>query len=496
MKMTAERRALDKIFRRRDRYDIPDWQREEVWDTAKKQRLIDSILRGWKLPKFYFVKASDDEHEVVDGQQRLSAIFEFCSNELPLSAESAKRFGGSLYRDLSQKVADSLDDFEIEYDVIEDATDEELKDFFQRLQAGLPLTSSEKLNAVHSKLRDYCRTISRHPFFKETVPIPDTRYSHFDIAAKVATIEIEGLDTGLRFDDIKDVFESHRSFSPTSAVAKRIRAALDLLHNAFKDNGAALRTRTVVQSLITLTCKLIATGRSKGLESKIRKFFEAFAAELVQQIEMGQNASDSDYVTFQRSVNANVKGGAKTRHEILLRKLFRLSPSLADVFDPSIVAESGVAGRVGNLGDSITQLIDQLNKKYAAKGGEDLFKATNKTAQALVRIRKTVNSLDEYKALVDDLYFLFRESVGSRLGGNWPASFADVNELRTDLRHDVDHGDAGKVRSKRRKIGKIFGKYAGGGTPDTMEPAKFTLVQSNILAAIEGDLRGLLAKAP
>jgi hypothetical protein len=28
MKMTAERRALDKIYRRRDRYDIPDWQRE------------------------------------------------------------------------------------------------------------------------------------------------------------------------------------------------------------------------------------------------------------------------------------------------------------------------------------------------------------------------------------------------------------------------------------------------------------------------------------
>ena len=496
MKMSAERRALDKIFRRRNRYDIPDWQRGEVWDTARKQRLIDSILRGWKLPKFYFVKTSDDVYQVEDGQQRLSAIFEFCSNELPLSPESVERFGGLFYRDLSQKVADSLDDFEIEYDVIEDATDEELKDFFQRLQAGLSLTSSEKLNAVHSKLRNYCRTASEHPFFKETVVIPDTRYSHFDIAAKVATIEIEGLDTGLRFDDIKDVFESQRNFSPTSAVAKRIRAALDLLHSAFKDNGAALRTRTVVQSLITLTCKLIATGRSKGLESEIRKFFEAFATELGQQIEMGQAASDSDYLTFQRSVNANVKGGAKTRHEILLRKLFRLSPSLADVFDPSIVAESGVSGRVSNLGDSITQLIDQLNKKYAANGGEDLFKATNKTAQALVRIRKTAKSLDEYKALIDDLYFLFRESVGSRLGGNWPASFADVNELRTDLRHDVDHGDAGKIRSSRRKIAKVFIKYAGDGTPDTIEPTKFPLVQANILGAIEGDLRGLLGKTP
>ena len=496
MKITPERRALDKVYRRRDRYDIPEWQRKEVWDIAKKQRLIDSILRGWKLPKFYFVKSSGDDYEVVDGQQRLSAIFEFCSNELSLSPESAKRFGGPLYSNLEQKVADSFDDFEIEYDVIEDATDEELKDFFQRLQEGLPLTSSEKLNAVHSKLRDYCRAISKHPFFKDTVAIVDTRYSHFDIAAKVATIEIEGLDTGLRFDDIKSVFESQRSFPATSAVAKRIRTALDFLHSAFKDNSAALRTRTVVQSLIILTCKLVATGRSKGLESDIRKFFEAFVSELARQIEMGQAASDSDYLIFQRSVNANVKGGAKTRHEILLRKLFRLSPKLAGVFDPSIIAESGVAGRVNSLGESIAQLIDHLNTKHAANRGEDLFKATNKTAQALVRIRKTAKSLEEYKVLMDDLYFLFRESVGSRLGDNWPASFADVNILRTDLRHDVDHGDAGKVRSKRLKIGKTFEKYAGGGTPDTIEPAKFPLVQANLLGAIEGDLRGLLAKAP
>lgn len=206
MKMTPERRAVDKIFRRRDRYEIPDWQREDVWETAKKQLLIDSILRGWKLPKFYFVKTSDDEYEVVDGQQRLSAIYDFCSNELSLTPESAEEFGGTPYRDLPQKIADSFDDFEIEYDLIEEATDEELKSFFLRLQAGLPLTSSEKLNAVHSKLRNFCRDTAKHLFFAETIAIPNTRYAHFDIVAKVATVEIEGLDTGLRFDDIKKGF--------------------------------------------------------------------------------------------------------------------------------------------------------------------------------------------------------------------------------------------------------------------------------------------------
>jgi uncharacterized protein with ParB-like and HNH nuclease domain len=49
--MLSERRALDKIFKRRDRYEIPEWQRDEVWPEEKKQLLIDSVLRGWKLPK-------------------------------------------------------------------------------------------------------------------------------------------------------------------------------------------------------------------------------------------------------------------------------------------------------------------------------------------------------------------------------------------------------------------------------------------------------------
>src|SRR5580698_5625589 len=100
MKMISEKRAIDKIFRRRDRYDIPDWQRGEVWNREKKQRLIDSILRGWKVPKFYFVEVSTENYLVEDGQQRLTAIWEFFSNDLPLSPESAKKFGVRLYREL------------------------------------------------------------------------------------------------------------------------------------------------------------------------------------------------------------------------------------------------------------------------------------------------------------------------------------------------------------------------------------------------------------
>ena len=54
MKMTGERRAVDKIFRRQNRYEVPDWQRGEVWDRPKKQRLIDSIHLEPKYVVFRF----------------------------------------------------------------------------------------------------------------------------------------------------------------------------------------------------------------------------------------------------------------------------------------------------------------------------------------------------------------------------------------------------------------------------------------------------------
>ena len=188
MEMETRNRALDKIYKRRDRYEIPDWQREEVWNRSKKQKLIDSILNGWKLPKFYFLKVSDspEEYEVVDGQQRLSAIFEFLDNELPLSEASAKKFSATHYEDLDDDISDDFDDFEIQFDEITGATDKELKEFFLRLQEGLPLTSSEKLNAVDSKLRDFCVRIAKHGFFKKTCALANKRYSHFDVAAKAA----------------------------------------------------------------------------------------------------------------------------------------------------------------------------------------------------------------------------------------------------------------------------------------------------------------------
>ena len=491
MKMTPQRRALDKIYKRRDRYEIPEWQRGEVWDTSKKQQLIDSILRGWRLPKFYFVKNTEDEYEVVDGQQRLTAIYEFFANELPLTPPSVTEFGGPYYKDLKSKYSDAFDDFEIDYDEVEEATEAELKQFFQRLQEGLPLTSSEKLNSVHSKLRDFCRNLAKHDFLKKSIVVADTRFAHFDILSKAAIIQIEGIEAGLRYDDIKPVFEAQSNFSATSAAAKRLKAALDFLAAAFPKPSPLLKNRTVVQSIITLACRLIATGNAAGLEKKFAGFMQHFMNQLSDQVELGQAASDYDFIRFQKSINANVKAGARTRQEILLRKAFMHDSDVAAAFDPSALAESGLTGRVKELGDAICAQISRLNSAYAAYHGKDLFKATNKTVSAHNNLANPIKDLTTYKALISDLYFVFRESIGQRLGNKLPNSFGDVNVLRTDLQHDTDHGDKTKVKAKKTQAGSVFQKYSGEASPDVLDPTRFVLVQANILSALELDLKNL-----
>ena len=498
MKMTPHRRALDKIYKRRDRYDIPDWQREEVWSTSRKQKLIDSILRGWRLPKFYFLLTSTDpeEFEVVDGQQRLLAIWEFFDNELSLSPDSDSVTGGTrLYRDLPDQLSDHFDDYEIDYDRIEDASNEDLKEFFQRLQQGLPLTSSEKLNSVHSKLRDFCRELSEHRFFTHKTSVSPRRYGYFDIVAKVAALQIEGMDAGLRYDDLKVTFEAQHAFSKSSIVAKRLRQTLDTLDLIFPEKDTRLRNRTIVQSLSTFVSGMTSTETAKRRAADLKAFVDFFMDELARQVELGQEATDEDFIQFQKTVNANVKSGPQTRQNILLRKLIVYDPSFTDLFRFENISASGLNEEIRRLADSIGSAVTSLNHQYSAIHGQDLIKLTNRTTQALLKLGTPIFDLGGYKQLIDDLYFVLHEGPGSRLHEK-PQSFEDIKLLRTDLRHDLDHGKPGQVARKRKSIGTVFSQYAGSPSPETVAPERLPAIQGSILKRVLSDLENLKDSLP
>jgi hypothetical protein len=488
MEMEARKTAIDKIYKRRNRYEIPEYQREEVWGTKEKQLLIDTILRGWKLPKFYFLKTGPSSYEVVDGQQRLTAIFEFLDGELELSAETSEQYeGAETYDDLDIDVSDRFDDFEIDFDEIDEATEGEIEEFFKRLQGGFRLNSPERLNAVPSKLTTFCRGLAKHKFFKSAVAFKDKRYAYFDVAAKAAAIEIDGLDAGMRINELEPLFKSQAAFSPASKVGRRLKAALDFLGEALPENSRALRLRSVTQSIITLACKLNENDLTEGNGARFRSFVDKFIDELAHQVELGHAATDTDYLAFQRTVSANVKGGARMRHQILLRKLFQFDPAFVEGFGADVVAASGTDAAIKAAQMQIANLISTINTLYSAKHGKDLFKATNKTATAQIELGEICHDVDGYEKLVENLYFLVWEGPKGRLDAI-PESFKTVNTLRTEIQHDVDHGGVKDVKKKKIAAATAFQSLAGIASPAAAPPERFPFVQLQLLTAVRADL--------
>jgi hypothetical protein len=184
---------INEAFNQRAKiHEQPKYQRGEVWKLKKKQMLVDSILRGIDIPKIYFRKLHSalHEYEVADGQQRLTALFKFKNNDFPLSSESINgldlskigRFvvGNKYYRDLNATIKKKFDDYKLTIAVVEDATNEEIRTLFGRLQMGDPLIPAEIRNAIISQLGIEIDNIALNHNFFGSCRIPSTRYKHQD----------------------------------------------------------------------------------------------------------------------------------------------------------------------------------------------------------------------------------------------------------------------------------------------------------------------------
>lgn len=68
----------------------PEFQRNLVWNDKHKESFIDTILKGYPFPEIYIAQSGVDletlqtQQVVVDGQQRLSTIMKYVSDELIL----------------------------------------------------------------------------------------------------------------------------------------------------------------------------------------------------------------------------------------------------------------------------------------------------------------------------------------------------------------------------------------------------------------------------
>lgn len=174
IRITTKSFTLREIVEQIDDGDIdlsPDFQREYVWKSRQRTRLIESILLGIPLPAFYFNQSESGAYQVVDGVQRLSTISLFMKGGYGLSGEDLEYLA-----DLTDLTFDKLDpalarrfrSTQIVVHVIEPQTPDDVKyDIFNRVNTlGSPLSAQEIRHAMSQRRsRSFIAKLAEDPRF-------------------------------------------------------------------------------------------------------------------------------------------------------------------------------------------------------------------------------------------------------------------------------------------------------------------------------------------
>ncbi|MBI5499769.1 MAG: DUF262 domain-containing protein [Deltaproteobacteria bacterium] len=192
-----------RVYTARDQIELdPVYQRiGGVWPLEKKQLLLDSILNDFDIPKLYFheflpAKIKDGRqvrYAIVDGKQRLQAIWDFIDGRLHLGddfvcfRDPSVKAGGLSYAQLATQYPDlksGFDGMPLDIVTIRSESLDPIEEMFSRLNEAVPLNAPEKRNALGGPIPKLIAALSRHPFFLTKVAFPDKRYRHRDLSAK------------------------------------------------------------------------------------------------------------------------------------------------------------------------------------------------------------------------------------------------------------------------------------------------------------------------
>lgn len=131
-------------------------QRSLVWDEDKKSLLIHSMIYGYAIPAMYFTRDENGVYDSLDGKQRSNTISEFLHDEFALSADTPavvdenggmEDISGMYFSQLPEWVQDKIKDYNLTIYYYEDMTEQEVREFFRRLNNGKPLSAIELTRA-------------------------------------------------------------------------------------------------------------------------------------------------------------------------------------------------------------------------------------------------------------------------------------------------------------------------------------------------------------
>lgn len=302
------------VFRLRERIQMdPVYQREsDIWTLEKKQLLIDTIINGFDVPKIYMHKFTSQlpaptpglEYAVIDGKQRLSAIWDFIQGNISLSSEFAYvrqegiDLSGFTYADLSQEFPDikaDFDSYHLSVVTIETDEIELVEDMFSRLNEAMPLNAAEKRNARPGPLPEAVRHLCNKVLFIDKIPFTNRRYRHFDLGAKMLYLASRDTVADTKKAYIDRFFEAHRFSQPgdINLFVTKANVIVDAMASIFVDKDPLLRSVGMISLYYLLFERAIDEGKEALITREALDGFEKI--RLKNRVKAEINIAEADY---------------------------------------------------------------------------------------------------------------------------------------------------------------------------------------------------------
>lgn len=320
----------------------PVYQREgRLWSRADKAYLIDSILNGYDIPKIYMtdftvgvvnLNRKGLPYAIIDGKQRLEAIFDFYTGDLVLDDEFAFQQNPKLklarlgYPDLTKnhpEVADIFNTWPLS--VVHVVTDEQekIEELFVRLNRSKPLTGAEIRNAMAGPVTELNRLLIRHELFKSCISFPTKRAGDKNAATKLLLFEYNGKPVETKRASL-DRFAKQGKKDAKEKVelaSRRVIDTLDRMSEIFLPRDPLLRSAGVFPVYYWFVRE-----NDSSQDQHVREFLNAFERARKENREMANNpetASTADnellaFDTLNRSTDD--ERSHSERHRILAKR--------------------------------------------------------------------------------------------------------------------------------------------------------------------------------
>lgn len=232
----------------------PKFQRRTVWTTPARSYLIDTLLRGMPVPPIYIrvVQSADKKRitrEIIDGQQRISAVLDYIDGKYALSKTLNAPYSGKKMSDLDDDQQNAIRQYSFICEVFHGISDPEVLEIFARLnQYSVSLNAQELRNGRffgHFKQSAYSLAYEHLEFWRRNRIFSERNIARMLEVELTSELIIAGL-AGLQ-DKKKTInyfYEEYDKRYPEREKANsRFRATIDMIDDALQGKLAETQFR-------------------------------------------------------------------------------------------------------------------------------------------------------------------------------------------------------------------------------------------------------------